>query len=62
MDSLRKPLLLAALALILLTVLVEVSSVAFLGPATPLAGDYGDLESPGLGMQPRVAYRAPGRG
>jgi hypothetical protein len=50
MDSLRKPLFIAALVLILLTVLVEVSSVGFLGPAAPVAGGYKDLESPGLGI------------
>ncbi len=59
MDSLRKPLLLAALVLILLAVLVEVSSVGFLdaatgaaagGPATEVAEEHKALASPGLGI------------
>lgn len=48
MDSLRRPLFLVALVLIFLAVLVEVSSVAFLGSAAP--SDLSALESPGLGI------------
>ncbi len=50
MDSLRKPLFLAALVLILLAVLVEVSSVGFLGPAASAASELQALQSPGLGI------------
>ncbi len=50
MDSLRKPLFLAALVLILLAVLVEVSSVGFLGPAASAASELQSLQSPGLGI------------
>ena len=50
MDSLRKPLFLAALVLILLAVLVEVSSVGFLGPAASAASELQTLQSPGLGI------------
>ena len=46
MDSLRKPLLLVALVLILLAVLVEVGSVFILSPLE----EQGDLASPGLGI------------
>ena len=50
MDSLRKPLFLAALVFILLAVLVEVSSVGFLGPAAAAASEFEALQSPGLGI------------
>ncbi|MDJ0893257.1 MAG: hypothetical protein QNK18_18950 [Gammaproteobacteria bacterium] len=50
MDSLRKPLFLAALVLILLAVLVEVSSVGFLGPAASAGSELQSLQSPGLGI------------
>ena len=48
MDSLRKPLFLVALVLILLAVLVEVSSVGFLGSAAP--SDLSSLKTPGMGI------------
>lgn len=54
MESLRKPFFFVALALATLVVLIELSSLGFLGSDT--AGKFQDLQTPGLGVSYLALY------